>query len=48
MGADDRAKGEGWYTQKRKGRMSGQLREEKLLAEAITVDGLSVRKRTFG
>ena len=36
MAADDRAKGEGWQMQKRKGWMSGQLRPEKLVAEAIT------------
>ena len=39
MAADDRAKGEGWQTQKRKGWMSGQFRPEKLVAEAITIDG---------
>ena len=34
---DGRATGEGWQTQKRKGWMLGQLRAEKLLAEAVTL-----------
>ena len=37
--ADDRSNGEGWQTQRRKGWLSGQLRADKILAEAITIDG---------
>ena len=39
MGADDRSNGEGWQTQRRRGSLSGQLRADKILAEAITIDG---------
>ena len=37
--ADGRARGEGGRTQKRKTWLSGQVRAEKVLADAVTIDG---------
>ena len=39
MCADGRSGGDGWQTKKSKTWVSGKVREEKVLAEAVTIDG---------
>ena len=38
MEIDDRSKGEGWQTQRKRDWMAGQVRMEQLLAKADTID----------
>ena len=47
MGADDRSKGDGFLSQKRKGYMAGQVRKWELVAEAVTIDGRKERHCRF-
>ena len=36
---DSRSRGDGWQTQNRKTWLSGQVRAEKVMAEAVMIDG---------